>query len=130
MAGEPRRDDVIERVCILAARLVGGKPWIGHHHRITYRLGKTRVRPLRSGGNGDVFTIGRAVCVARKVLCHAIPHPLLDETELVVADDLRIEQPEQRLEKADVDDLSTTRTGDVTLIDRHHRRLDREHPRQ
>ena len=46
-----------------------------------------------------------------------VPHALLDEAELRVADHLALRQPEQRLVEADVDLLPLAAARDVALVD-------------
>ena len=76
---------------------------------------------LRARRDADPAAVARLVGVARRILGEPVALALLHDAELVEADDLRLDQPEQRLIEADVDLLAAAAIV-VAIVDREHRR--------
>src|SRR5206468_5937948 len=63
---------------------------------------------LRAGGDSEPPAVCGAIGVARRVVHRPVPGARLHLAELVIRGDLRTEEPEQRLDQREVDDLSTS----------------------
>src|SRR5690606_31276008 len=100
--GGPGGQRSVQRLVVVAAGGVVDEPRVVDQFRHADRLGEALVGPLRAGGNAYPYSIARLVSIARRVLRQPVALPLLDDPELIEADDLRLDQPEQGLVQADV----------------------------
>ena len=75
---------------------------VGAAHQTQHALGDA----LRAGRDREPPAVRGAIGVARRVVDGTVPGARLHLAELVVRGDLRTEQPQQRLDEREVDDLS------------------------
>ena len=119
---EPFGDQGVELVRVSAARDIVRVARVIRKFRPSHRFDEALERALRTRRDADPAPVARLVGVARRVLSEPVPLPRLDDPELIEADDLGLDQPEQRLIEAHVDHLPASVAALIALIDGEHRR--------
>src|SRR5579871_4213467 len=125
----PRADDFIERGDVLNTSGIDGEAWVAAQFGPANSVHQSLEDRLRAGGDRDPATITALIGIARGDVIAAIAHAPARNAELIVVQQRRFQQAQQRLTEREVNLLAAA-AARVAPVERNHHGICAGNPRQ